>query len=232
MEKVFQQPARLYQFDATISANRVDETNKSRREQLQKINQNNYFLSDSYGQTPQVLIFGYTHDGYGMHQEEDISKVMNEILEENDIMILEGNNLKEVSPDEYHKLKQTRKIKNKLLESNSRVIFNDKLSLAAKTLIYGQELKKRVENDEKEEVRELEKKLHELLEERDKNFVFNPTAGLLPLLNNTAKNGYDLKTPSKIILLVGIDHVLAGNINKNLKKEGINYRTYLPEFHG
>ncbi len=222
---------RLYPHCASISDNRREETEDTQRDALAYINENKYYLYETNGGKPQILIFGFAHHQTEIDQEEELSKILTKILKNNDYLALEGANPSEISPEDYSKIKILRRISKQLTISNATVVFHDKLPLVSKSLIYEQQLKKNLKKGDELKSKEFEKKLIGIIEERDRNFVFNPAMGLIPLLRCEAKRINKTDPPTRIISLLGMGHIIAGTITKALEQEGVNYRAYLPEFN-
>ncbi len=185
---------------------------------LMNLEKFNLEVYENFGSTAKVFLIGFSHREK-MDNEENISQYLKETLVPSDTLLLEGNDPIELDTSRNDRSGIVGRLSPFLHTQGIRALCNDNFRLGLdyqlqclgekQALVDGDSILYSRYNHFKQQLFNL----------RDENFCLNPDTGLVAL----AQKG---KTQSgKLVQLVGIGHIYAGNIARLLKENYIPYTT-------
>ncbi len=186
-----------------------------------------------YGSNPRVYLFGFTHPGNEIAQQDGLHGILQEGTKPGDMVLMEGftrfTTPFEVDWDGYHANDLIGRLKEVFIERGVRVIYNDRSGLCGEYLATASQLQYRERQGMRDaEFARLSARLPKIGRERERNFCLHKSSGIVPLVKGTAKI---LKQPSpdaRFFQLTGIAHVKSGVMDDLLQQHDVPYISFLP----
>tara|TARA_Y100000034_G_C6772943_1_gene344916 strand:- start:136 stop:759 length:624 start_codon:yes stop_codon:yes gene_type:complete len=182
-------------------------TNRKSLNQSEIINEHNYFIYDSTSSNPKIILIGDLHGKC----DKSIEEILLSITDEGDAIFFEGQDNRKI--DRFNQIS---------------AFYNDSSNLT--------KLAKYFSNRRKENIYNIMSSKNKL-ESMYHNFMRYINSGAIQVLNyfrdlNFTQGKYGLvkqtKNFSKLYQVIGMVHILSGNITQRLKKENIPYAILMP----